>query len=448
MNIFILNKSTLFSVLLFFITCNFLHPSTPLGMFAPYDINIKLRKPGENNWQFNFLAEKSYRVQGYATNSQAYVLPGFATTSNEDATYSVDVLQIYEPVQNIVSMYQGFDSSGSMVQTVTTPFTQRLDNIAGGPGGGVSSFASGLYCPTGKLSCGQVSFGMTYAFGKGFYFSTYLPVCFAKLSDVCWRYTGDNPLFSQEKIQTELIDLFAQDSELYFDLNVGNWKQQGLGDLAFIAEWQRDFPQRRLVLRNVQANVRIGITIPTAKATNEHVIMPVPFGADGAVGIPFGGGLGLSLGNVAEIGFSGQFWYYCSNEKLRRIKTFPTQTSLLFPIVTNTFKEFAIVQNFNLFAQLYTYSKRLSAKFLYQNWRRQKEQLMTFSSEFNYDVINSAQPLDELTRHQISLFGIYSPIRGDFLKIIPQFEVFWKGSFGGTRAAIASTLGAQFSLIF
>ncbi len=446
MNILNLNKKVFLSVVT--ITCTQMYASAPLGMFAPYDINIRLKKPGENNWQFNVLGEKSYKVQGYATNSSAYALPGLGLTANEDVTLQVNALQIYEPLQNIVSMYQGFDSSGSMVQTITTPFTQLLDSIAGGPGGGVSSLGAGLYRPTGNLSCGQIAFGLTYSFGQGFYVSTYLPVCFAQLSNVCWNYAGSNLLFSEEKIQTELIDLFSQDAQTYFDLHVGNWKQQGLGDLAFIAEWQRDFPQRRLVLRNVQANVRLGITIPTAKAANQHLIMPVPFGADGAVSIPFGGGLGLSLGNIAELGFSGQFWYFCSNEKLRRVKTFPTQTSLLFPIVTNTFKEFAILQNFNLYAQLFTYSKRLSAKVLYQHWRRQKETLQTFSNEFNFEVVNSAQPIDEVTQHQIAMFGIYSPNRGDFERIIPQLEIFWKGAFGGTRAAIASTFGAQFSLIF
>ncbi len=447
MNMFTMNKSARLSVLLL-ITCTHLYATTPLGMFAPYDINIKLKKPGENNWQFTALGEKSYKTQGYATNSSAYALPGSGITANEDTTYLVNVLQIYEPFQNVVSMYQGFDNAGAMVQTLTTPFTQLLDSIAGGPGGGVSNFSSGIYVPTGTLSCGQVAFGTTYAFGQGFYLSAYLPVCFAQLSNVCWNYAGNNLLFSDEKIQTELIDLFCQDAQTYFDLNIGNWKQQGLGDLAFVAEWQRDFPQRRLVLRNVQANVRIGLTVPTAKAANEHVIMPVPFGADGAVSIPFGGGLGLSLGNVAELGFSGQFWYFCSNEKLRRIKTFPTQTSLLFPIVTNTFKEFAILQNFNLYAQLFTYSKRISAKLLYQHWRRQKETLQTFSNEFNFEVVNSAQSIDEITQHQVALFGIYSPNRGDFERIIPQFEIFWKASFGGTRIATASTFGAQFSLIF
>lgn len=437
MNTLSFKKSIIFNVLCcMVISMQMLDGATPLGMFAPYDINIKMKKPATGNLQIHLLGEKSYNVHGYATNAR------------EDETYLVNVLQIYDPLQNIVSMYQGFDNSGSMVQTLTTPFTQLLDSIAGGPGGGVSSFQSGIFAATGNLSCGQIALGTTYGLGQGFYISAYLPFCFAKLYNVNWQYAGGNSLYAEEKIQAELIDLFSKDALEYFDLNICGWKQRGLGDLTILAEWQRDFPQRRLVLKNVQANVRIGISLPTAAAVNEKVIFPVPFGADGAVGIPFGGGLGLTLANVAEIGFSGQFWYFCSNEKLRRIQTFPTQTSLLFPVIAETYKEFAILQNFNLYGQLYTPSKRFSVKGVYQHWRRQKEKLMTADSQYNFDVLNSSQTIDELTRHQFSMFGIYSPIRGDFERIIPQIEVFWKGSFGGTRAAIASTVGAQFSLIF
>ena len=413
-----------------------IHATTPLGMFAPYDINIKLKKPGLKNIEISILGEKSYNVHGYATDEK------------EDQTFLVDVLQIYECQQNVVSMYQGFDDTGNIVQTLTTPFTSLLDSIAGGPGGGVSNRQNGLFTPTGKLSCGQVALGATYCFFPSFYFNAFLPVCFAKLSCVDWKYSGNNALFSGEKIQTELVDLFAQDAQKYFNLNIGNWCQRGIGDLTLLLEWQRDFAQRRQVLKNVQANIRVGISIPTAKPTNESLIMPVPFGADGAVGLPFGGGLGLSLGSIAEVGFSGQFWYFWSNDKLRRVKTFPTQTSLLFPIVTQTYKEFAFLQNFNLYGQIFSSCKRFSAKGVYQHWRRQKETVIPYDPKINFDVANSAISIDEFTRHQIIFAGIYSPIKGDFKRVIPQFEIFWKGNFNGTRAAIASTYGAQFSLIF
>lgn len=410
--------------------------STPLGMFTPYDINLRLKKPALHHGQLTAFCEQSYHVQGYATDPK------------EEETFLVDVLQIYEPTQNVVSMYQGFDNTGAVVQTLTTPFTQLLDSIAGGPGGGVSDFQNGIFTPTGKLSGGQVALGATYALGNCFYISAYLPFCHAKLSNVEWKYSGDNILFASEKIQKELINSFAQDSKKYFGLNIGNWKQTGLGDFTVLVEWERNFPQMRPILRNVQANIRTGLSFPTSTKCNECVIMPVSFGADSSIGLPFGGGLSFSLGTIADVGFSGQFWYFWSSEKLRRIKTFPTQTSLLFPVVTNTQKQFSIVQNFNLFGQLYTSSKRFSAKGIYQHWRRQKDKIIPISTNFNFDVANSAESLDEITYHQIILAGIYSPCNGDFKGIIPQLELFWKGSFNGTRVAVASTVGLQFSLTF
>lgn len=414
----------------------FLHAATPLGLFAPYDINIKLKKPATGNWEWSLLGEKSYNVHGYATNA------------TEDTTFLVNVLQIYEPIQNIVSMYQGFDDTGATVQTLTTPFTELLDSIAGGPGGGVSNGQNGLYVPCGTLSCGQFATGITYGFGKGFYLSAFLPMYFAQLSNVSWSYVGNSELFSGAKIQAELVNTFAQDAQDFFDLNVLGWKQYGLGDLTFLAEWQRDFVQRRPLLKSVQVNLRLGLSMPTAKKTDQSIIMPVAFGGDGAWGLPFGGGLGLMFADIAECGFSGQFWYYFSNEQCRRIKTFPTQTSLLYPVIANTYKNAAIMQNFNLYGQVFSLCKRFSLKALYQHWRRPSEELIPLNTKINADVVNTAPALDEFTRHQFALFALYSPKQGDFARIIPQLELFWKGSFGGTRAAIASTYGAQFSLIF
>jgi hypothetical protein len=436
-----------------FLTCaliltHTMHASNPLGMFVPYDINIRLKKPATGNFQCNILGEKSYNVQGYATNDCGYNILGFSPTNKEDETFLVNVLQIYEPIQNVVSMYQGFDNAGSIVQTLHTPFTQLLESIAGGPGGGVSNLQNGIYSPSATMSCGQIALGATYGLGQGFYISAFIPYCFARLSDIEWKYAGSSVLFANAQIQQQLINNFTQDSLTYFNLNVGNWRQQGFGDVTFIAEWQRDFMQRRPVLNNVQVNARMGISIPTGVKANESVIMPVSFGADGAISVPFGAGLGFSLGRIAECGFSGQFWCYLSNQKARRVKSFPTQTSLLFPIITQTYKEFSVLQNFNLYLQFYTLNKRLSAKGLYQHWRKQKDTIFALDNSLDFAVINSALSLEECTRHQFSIFGIYSPLKGDFSRIIPQLEIFWKGSFGGTRAATASTYGAQFALIF
>ncbi|MBP9764919.1 hypothetical protein KBD08_01125 [Candidatus Babeliales bacterium] len=432
-----MNKIHLRLALLLCTTHFTVQPSLPpLGMFLPYDINIKMKKPGLRNAQINVLGEKSYKVQGYATDNK------------EDTTFLVNVLQVYEEKQNIVSMYQGYDINGNIVQTLTTPFTQLLDSIAGGPGGGVSNLNNGLYTPTANLSCGQFAVSGVYGLGQGFYLSAYLPFYFAKMSNTKWTYSGTNALFSDIAIQQELVDTFAQDALKYFGLHIGNWNTKGLGDLTVLAEWQRDFPQRRPTLRNVQANARIGIIVPTALKSCDNVVFPVYFGSNGAVGLPFGGGLSFNLGNVADLGFSAQFWYYWSNEQIRRVKTFATQTTLLFPIQTQTYVQHAIIQNFNLNGSVYSFCKRFQLKGLYQYWRQGRDVLIPFNSSIHADVINSAISLDEKTRHQFSLFGIFCPHNEDFKKIVPQFEIFWKVATNGMRDAIASSYGAQLSVTF
>lgn len=403
------------------------HPA-PLNLFEPYDINIRLKKPAKNHFYFSALGEKSYNVKGYATDC------------DEEKTFLVNPLQIYEPQQNLIALYQGVDPSKSN-------FLKILDTIAGGPGGGVSNIQNGLFTPTGTFSAGQVAFSGMYGLGEGFFVSAHLPVYFVKLHSVCWEHSGTNTLFSGEQIQL-LADAFGQDTQELFNLDTTDWKKNGIGDLTFMVEWQKDFPQRRPVLKSVQPNIRVGLSIPTSDDTCENVIMPVPFGADGSLGIPFGGGLGVNLANHAELGFSGQFWYYWSNQKERRIKTFPTQTSLLYPTAAEATKEFSFIQNFNLHGQVFSKCKRFTLKFCYQYWRKGDDVITPLGSQFNPQIANTAPQLEERTQHDVFIAFTYSPLKDDFERVIPQLQLFWKGAVKGMRAALVSSVGAQFSLIF
>lgn len=404
----------------------------PLGLFEPYDINIRLRKPAQNHFYVGVLGEKSYSVKAYTNYSD--------NDCDDEETIQVNPLQVYEPAQNFISMYQGDDYNNSA-------FIQQLNSIAGGPGGGASNIENGMFTPTGKFCVGQAALSTIYAAKHNFYVSGYLPIYFIKLHSVNWCYQGNNTLFSGAEIQ-QLSSAFQQDAKNLFGLNTCGWKKHGLGDLTFLAEWQRDFPQMRPVLKSVQPNLRIGLSIPTGCSANENVIMPVPFGADGSISIPFGGSLDINLANHVDFGFSGQFWYFWNNEKDRRIKTFPTQTSLLFPVVTRTIKQHAFIQNFNLFAQAYSFCKRLSLKFCYQYWRKGEDILCPVSPEFSSVVANTAPQLAERTEHDVFLALTYSPKATDFKRVFPQAQLFWKGSVKGYRATLASTAGAQISVIF
>ncbi len=402
----------------------------PFGLFEPYDINIMtcLKKPAQHHWYLGVLGEKSYSVKGYATDC------------TEEEVFLVNPLQIYEPIQNIISMYQGDEANNSEL-------VQLLNGIAGGHGGGVSNFGDGLFIPTGKFCVGQAALSAIYGLKHSFYIGAYLPIYFVKLHSVHWKYAGDNTLFSGQEIQ-DLSEAFQHDAKNLFDLNTGGWKRHGVGDFTLLAEWQREFPQNRPVLKNVQPNLRVGLSFPTSGCTNENVIMATPFGADGSMGIPFGGGLNIDLVNHLDFGFAGQFWYFWNNEKDRRIKTFPTQTSLLFPTVTPTIKQFAFIQNFDLYVQAYSFCKRLSLKFCYQYWRKGEDVLTPVSANFSPEIANSALQLAERTEHDVFLALTYCPKANDFKRVYPQAQLFWKGAVKGTRANIASTAGAQVSFVF
>ena len=409
----------------------------PLDLFVPYDVNIKLKRPAKHNLYVGLLAEGSYNVKGWAVNDCNEELP----------SQQVNSLQIYECQQNLISMYQGFDANGNL--TVTPgKFTQLIDSIASGPGGGVSNYQNGLYTPTGKLSASQIAFATIYGLGRGFYIQGYLPFYFTQLRNVCWNYSGNNTLFSGALIQQELINSFAQDSCELFDLYIYGWKRSGPGDLTVLIEWQQDFIQRRPMLKSVQPNIRFGLSFPTGLKTDNRHIMSMPFGADGAFTVPFAGSLTLNLANRVDLGFSAQFWYFANNQLCRRIKTFSSQTSLLYPVQANVQKDFAILQNFNLFAQIYSFCNRLGLKACYQYWRQGEDTITPINSVYSYEIANSAPQLFERTQHDLFLALTYSPLRNDFKRIIPQAQLFVKWALTGTRTNIASTVGGQFGLIF
>ncbi len=400
----------------------------PFGLFEPYDINIRLRKPGRHHWSLGVLGEKSYNVKGYATDDA------------EDDTFLVNPLQIYEASQNSLAMYQ-------TVQAENSSMVQLLNSITAGSGGGASNTGNGLFIPTGTFCVGQVAVNAIFGLSRDFFVGAYLPMYGARLHQVHWDYRGDNTLFSGQDIE-QLVANFQYDMKHLFGLNIGGWKQVGLGDLTILFEWQKDFHQLRPVLKCVQPNVRIGFSLPTSAKTNTHNIMAPSFGNDGSISIPFGGGLNLNLAQHIDFGFASQFWYIFSNQNCRRIKTFDTQTSLLFPTVTEVIKQYAFIQNFDLYAQANFFNKRLALKFCYQYWRKGDDTITPISADFNHEIANSARPLAERTQHDVFLALTYSPCAQDFKRVFPQAQLFWKGAVKGTRAALASTAGAQFSLIF
>ncbi|MBV8661243.1 MAG: hypothetical protein JO129_03815 [Candidatus Dependentiae bacterium] len=399
--------------------------AAPLGFLEPYNFMIEseplLR---QSRWQWNFFTQTCFDTKSY----------------NEDGLL-VNSLQIYEPQENVLGLFQGVGSSSQ--------FNQLVNALAGGPGGGVNNSQNGLFTPTGNFSGYQVAFLGSYRFHHNCYFKISLPVYNLQLSNVQWMYTGNNATFSGQEIETELVNNFLTEAQDMFGLSLSGWKTSGLGDLALLLDYIGDFPQGRTVLRNVRVHFRLGLTFPTGLVANENWVMSQPLGADGSMTMPFGGGLDINLGRYFQCGFRAQFSYLWGNEKLRRVPTFPGQTTLLLPTVVSTFKNYGITQLFDLYAQIYNITGGISFKVAYEYSFKAQDSISVNMPGFDYTFINTDLSLDETTRHNIiSLLSFDSAFLDKHDKIHPQLAVYVNTPFNGSFATLASTVGVQLSLDF
>jgi len=265
--------------------------SAPLGFLEPYNFMIEAEPIfGKSRFQLTVLTELSYDSVS------------FDGQGNE-----VNALQIYEPQQNLLGLFQGLGNASQ--------FNQLVNSLAGGPGGGVNNSENGLFTPTGNFDGAQIAFLGSYMFHQHCYFKVSLPVYKINLTNVNWEYTGNNETFAGQAIESELVNSFTQEALTNFGLLVGNWNKAGFGDMAMLLDYICDYPQGRSLLRNVRVHLRLGLSFPTGIGVDENQIMSIPFGNDGSVGLPFGGGLDINLGRYFQCGFRGEFLYLWGNEK-------------------------------------------------------------------------------------------------------------------------------------
>lgn len=399
--------------------------SAPLGFLEPYNFMIEAEPIyGKSRFQWTMLTQLS-----------------FDTMSFDEEGNKVNALQIYEPAQNVLGLFQGLGNASQ--------FNQLVNSLAGGSGGGVNNGENGMFTPTGVFDGAQVAFLASYMFHQHCYFKIAVPVYKINLTDVNWLYTGSDDTFAGQSIQTELVSSFITSAQQDFNLAVGDWSETGLGDITMLLDYVCDYPQGRSVLRNVRVHLRLGLSVPTGILANENQVMSVPFGNDGSVGLPFGGGLDINLGRYFQCGFRGQFLYLWGNEKLRRVASFPGQTTLLLPQVAMVYKEYGFVQEFDLYAQAYNIVGGLSLKLAYEYYRKAQDLISVQTPGFNYEQINTDLRLNEETRHNlITVLSFDSAFLQHCPRLHPQVSIFVNTPFNGSCTSLLSTVGLQLALDF
>lgn len=350
-----------------------------------------------------------------------------------------NVLKVWNCDQNALKMLEGFN--------VNNAKSQLLIKLNANDNG-----TRGHFNVCGDLDLdAAIAFAFRYFFYDNWSISAYLPVFAMQLKNVTWQDQTQDITAADMRVKQLLTNnFFSIVKQLGDGLDLQGWKRSGFGDLALFLEWYRDFPQIKPLLKNVRINWRLGLIFPTGRPWDENEIFAVPFGFDKAFSIPFGLGLDITLGSYLKTGIDVQLTHIFGNTRDRRIKTQVDQTELLLLAKTSAYKDFGLIQRFNLYVQFYKFLYGLSFKVGYQFFKKGEDELSLKTNTFSNKIANTAERLQDLTMHNMIVDVIYdfSEHFGDEPQLRSELSFYARLPFNGKRVALIPALGAVFSIDF
>ncbi len=264
------------------------------------------------------------------------------------------------------------------------------------------------------------------------------------LHDVCWRDLTVDVTDQDLIVKERLTDNFVCNvKELGCGLDILGWDRTGLGDLVLMLEWMKAFPQGKPLLKNVDIDGRVALSLPTGLKRDENKILAIPYGNDGSVGVIFAGGLRVTLVDALRAGFDIELTHFFDNTRLRRIKTNRFQTDLLFLQKAEAHIDWGLTQQFNLYIDFIKIVRALSLKVDYQFIRHGEDEISLFGNCYSNLVANMAESLQSYTMHNIiaSLNYDFAEHISPDVRCKPYLTVFGKMPFNGQRSIQATTVG-------
>lgn len=398
-----------------------------LNLFNPYDVLVLPPERPDVCWQATFGYEGAFSVKAYQADEDE-------NGNSQCFRKRADALQLFQDEQDFLAGLKGDEFESSYSQ-----FAQKfnLDDDDG---------TFGLYIPCGKFKMNNYMFSLRRYLPHGFTVGAYLPVISMKLENVTWRPAPNN---NNTTFESQITNDLITDIENLADINLRGWDRTGVGDFALLTHWSHCFPQARPLLKNVDFGLKAGLTFPTGKHANEDVLLGLPFGYNAGVGILFGGKLELWLADYYRFGIDAELLQLFGETRERRIKTDLAQTDLLFLQKVCAFTEPGFTQHFTLYLEAAQFCYGLSARFAYQYTKQQEDKLFLGTDHFDCVIANTAESLQEWTTHSLVWNIDYDFYNGcDCAAYKPYVSLFVKYGFNGSRALLASTAGAIFSIDF
>lgn len=393
-----------------------------MNMVKPYTVFLRPHFPEDLRFLASVYAEKGFCADGF-----------------DECGNKVNVLRILSCDQNALAMLDGFDETSDIGQL-------RVSLNANDDG------TRGHFNVCGDLKHRySLAFSGAVSLPYDFSLHLYLPVHSTSLSNVFWEDQTKQASAEDFRVKQQLTDdIFDHVDKLGCGLDLCGWKRTGLGDLALFLEWLKDFPQRKPLIKNARVRARAGLTLPTGLKKDEDKLFATAFGNDGAVGLFFGGGLSVELGDYFKTGFDVELQHTFGNVKERRIKTDIDQTELLLLEKACAYKDWGITQQFILFVQFNSFAKQFFARVGYQFVKRGEDRLSLLSYAASNQVANTAKSLQESTTHR-ALFSLSYDLSdhvSDYEWFNPSITLFAQTPFNGKHVSLSSSFGVIFSSTF
>jgi hypothetical protein len=425
----LMKKTTTFILFLVSILIgNFLVAGTPhLNLFNAYDWLVTPPDRPCGLWQIAVGFEGAVHAKSFQAAEDAN---GISHCFIKRA----DELQLYQDQQDFLAALKGPGFESALAR-LSQQFNIDDDNGT-----------EGLFIPRGKFEFNNVLFSAYRYLPYGFIFQLNMQILSYRLKDVSWEPAPGNSdaSFDSQVISNDFISAI----ESIGDINLRGWRRAGIGDIAALIRWGKHFPQARPLLHNVYLGFRTGLTIPTGKETDPDLLLGLPLGNDAGAGILIAGTLEMLLCNYYLFGIDAELLHLFGNTRIRRVKTDMAQTDLIFLNKACAFIEPGFTQHFSLyFKNYFKYGVYFMAA--YQYTKQQESKLYFTTDQFDPSVANTAENLQSWTTHS-AIFSLTWDFynNNDCRSWSPYFSLLVKWGFNGSRAILADTITALFTVTF
>jgi len=373
----------------------------------------------------------------YCRHLLAFVEAGISEKCYDGDGNGVNALQIWNCDQRSVEMLEGAPANSPIDRKNRA--IEPVLNLEADPRAGYFTVCGDLKMDAAVHLVGR------YALKKDWFVTLFMPFYAMRLTDVRWCDQTTN-----EQLKTDLTNDLGKYTCDLGCLDIGCWSRRGPGDLACIIDWLSDFPQNKEYLQNVRVNARIGLTIPTGLKRDDDKIMAIPFGNDGCCTVPFGGGLTVFIRPCIMLGVDVQLTHTFGNARLRRIKTHEDQTELLLLNKARAYRDYGLMQRFNLQVGAHRFWKGTSARLGYQYIKHGEDSLSLCTSEFSQRIANTSVQLEEWTMHHLVAYleNDFSSVMCDNTAVQPRLALFARVPFNGKRSAMTTMVGLVASFDF